>query len=339
MFKRLSTAIPAALGMLLLIIDAQTALTGASEGVSLCIRVIIPSLFPFFILSVLLTGSLTGMSCRILRPIGRLCGIPAGGEALLLVGLLGGYPSGAQAVMQTLQTGQINRQDARRLLGFCSNAGPAFLFGMVASRFPSSHVAWLLWAIHVLSALIAGALLPCKSSGSIVLRTGSAPSLANAVERSIRSIASVCGWVVVFRIILAFCSRWFMWLFPKTVQVVFGAVLELANGCLLLDQIANSGLRFVICSAALAFGGVCVLMQTLSVTGALGLGWYLPGKLLQSAISILLAVVCQLFYFPPGERMEVSPLLPISLICILLISAIFLQKHENYSRNPAGIGV
>ena len=39
----------AALGMLVLILDSKTALAGAREGIDLCIRTVIPSLFPFFL--------------------------------------------------------------------------------------------------------------------------------------------------------------------------------------------------------------------------------------------------------------------------------------------------
>ena len=36
-----------ALGMIVLILDSKTALSGCREGVTLCLNVVIPSLFPF----------------------------------------------------------------------------------------------------------------------------------------------------------------------------------------------------------------------------------------------------------------------------------------------------
>ena len=42
-------------GMLVLILDGKAALLGAQAGVELCLNTVIPSLFPFFVLSVLLT--------------------------------------------------------------------------------------------------------------------------------------------------------------------------------------------------------------------------------------------------------------------------------------------
>ena len=83
-------------GMLALILDGQTALLGAAEGLELCIRVVIPSLFPFLFLSTLLTGALWGNGSKFLVPAGRLMGIPAGAESLLIAGFLGPFiPSAA----------------------------------------------------------------------------------------------------------------------------------------------------------------------------------------------------------------------------------------------------
>ena len=68
--------------MLALILDGRTAIDGARQGIELCLRTVIPSLFPFFVLSILLTSSLLGSSLIVLRPLGRLFGMPEGAEPL-----------------------------------------------------------------------------------------------------------------------------------------------------------------------------------------------------------------------------------------------------------------
>ena len=152
------TALLAALAMLALILDGKTAMQGAAEGIELCIRTVIPSLFPFLFLCSLLTGALWGGSYPWLRTVSRRLGIPEGGESLLIAAVLGGYPAGAQAVGQAWQQGRLEQKQAEHLLRFCSNAGPAFLFGMVARQFPDRYSAWGLWCIQILSAGIVGAL-------------------------------------------------------------------------------------------------------------------------------------------------------------------------------------
>ena len=94
----MAVAIASALGMLVLILDAKTALSGAAAGVELCIRTVIPSLFPFFFLSVMLTATLVGRALPPLRWLGRLLRLPEGAECIYITGLLGGYPVGAQNI-------------------------------------------------------------------------------------------------------------------------------------------------------------------------------------------------------------------------------------------------
>ena len=48
--KQLWTGIAASMGMLVLILDGKTALEGARQGIELCLRTVVPSLFPFFLL-------------------------------------------------------------------------------------------------------------------------------------------------------------------------------------------------------------------------------------------------------------------------------------------------
>ena len=88
--RRILPGVVAALGILILILDSKTALRGAAESIDLCVRTVIPSLFPFFLLSGILVKSLMGNKFPLLRPIGRLLGIPEGAESLLISGFLGG---------------------------------------------------------------------------------------------------------------------------------------------------------------------------------------------------------------------------------------------------------
>ena len=279
-----------ALGMLILILDSKTALTGASEGVALCIRTVIPSLFPFFLLSGILVNSLMGSRLPILRPVGRRLGIPEGAESLLISGLLGGYPVGAKCIRDAWNNGGISQKDANRMLWFCCNAGPAFLFGMAAPLF-STCSGWILWGIHIFSALLIGSFLPGKSTESAKLPEHSGFSLSRSLMDALKVTAQVCGWILIFRVLLAFLERWFLWILPVWLQVTVTGFLELSNGCLELTKIDSEPIRFLLCSAMLSLGGCCVALQTLSVTQGLDFRGYCWGKLLQTGLSILLSSI------------------------------------------------
>lgn len=300
----------AAAGMLVLILDGRTALTGAQEGIWLCLRTVIPSLFPFFVLSGILVGSLLGSSVSLLRPVGTLLGMPEGTESLLIGGFLGGYPVGARGIRDAWKQGSLSREDAERLLCFCNNAGPAFLFGMAAPLFSKSFSGWVLWGIQLASSLGTGMLLRRDPRQMSPLMPRKPPALMDSIRSALTATAQVCGWVVLFRIITCFLERWFLWLLPVWAATGVTGLLELSNGCIALADVESESLRFLLCSTMLSSGGLCVGMQTASVTEGLSLKGYCLGKLTQTLLSILFSAL------------YLKLLSPWWLCCILLFSAV-----------------
>ena len=333
--RKTVSGILCALGMCLLILDAKTALDGASNGIRLCVQSLIPSLFPFFVLSAMLVSSLSGG--WLLRRLSRLCGMPAGSEGILLVGLLGGYPMGAQCVAQQIRSGVVTKEDGQRMLGFCNNAGPAFLFGVVAGLFSRKATVFALWIIQILAALAAGILLPGKSTASSSPVPPSPLSLSEALRKSVASMAVVCGWVILFRVILAFLDRWILWLFPEALRVSIIGLLELTNGCYALRAIPSEALRFLLANLFVCFGGLCVSMQTAAVTSSenLSLKQYFLGKAVSCMVSLLLS--CAWIFLWQGIQ-PVRILLPLAALFALIL-CFSLKKSKNGSGNPGSHGV
>lgn len=324
--KRTITGCFAFLGMFILILDGKTALAGAQTGIDLCIRTVIPSLFPFFLLSALLTDALSGSSGSFLSPIGKLLGIPKGAESILLPAFLGGYPAGAQAISSAYRSSRMTKENAERMLAFCNNAGPSFLFGMVAPMFEDRRTAFLLWGIHIASAVLVSFLIPQSGPelfGSYVRREG---TFSTAMHSSVTIMAAVCGWVILFRVLLAFLDRWFLWFFPVSLQVSICGILELSNGCCALAGIRDPDLRFLLCSGMLGWGGVCVALQTHSAAEGLSIAAYLKGKVLQTIFSLLLSASVILGIW-----------IPVAGLFFILLWTI--QKTQKRGRNPASVGV
>lgn len=315
----------AGLAMLLLILDSKTALMSAAEGMELCLKTVVPSLFPFFLLSGILVRDLTGRRIPILGLLGNALGMPEGAEPLLISGFLGGYPVGAKAIRDAWAAGSLTKTDAERLLAFCNNAGPAFLFGMAAPMFSSPLAGWVLWGIHILSALTVGLLTPGKADGRMHPAAPFSASITDGLKSALSVTAQVCGWVILFRILNGFLTRWFLWLLPEAAQTAVTGVLELANGCLELSNIESERMRFVLCSAMLSFGGLSVLMQTHSAANGLSMKYYLSGKLLQIVFSLLYST---------------AYVLKIPAVWLIPLPALLLgKKLRNRGGNPGTVGV
>ena len=297
--KRLCTGVLACIGMLALILDGKTAVSSMQDGIKICVQTVVPALFPFFLLSPILSTTLWGVPSKGLSKLGKLCKMTKGSETLFIIGLISGYPVGAQLIAQAHRSGRISANSAHRMLGFCSNAGPAFIFGMLSPLFLNPIVPWALWSVHIISAILTGIILPGKCETNLtVVEPAKSMQIAELLQKAIKTTATVCSWVLIFRLILGFCQRWFLWYFPVPIQVLFSGLLELANGCINLSLIQSEWVRFLYASIFLSFGGMCVGMQTISVTKNLGLGMYFPGKLMHSIISLILSFLLSIILFP-----------------------------------------
>lgn len=335
--RNVRTAIAASIAMLVLILDSKTALSGAAEGIDLCLKTLVPSLFPYFVLSGLLTGALYGQPFPFLRPVASLCGIPAGAASLFVVGLLGGYPAGARNVSEMHRIGLLPGKQASRMIVFCNNAGPSFIFGILKPLFSDSAIPWLLWGIHILSAMTVGMILPRVPDDCHVRPSARQFRMNDVLYSSLHAMACVCGWVILMRVVLNFLDQWILRLLPVTIQVALSGLLELSNGCIRLTLLQEESLRFLIASAMLALGGICITLQTASVADGVPMYLYFPGKLIQCCASILLAsLLCPLIF--PGSPCPCYIAVAISAtgISVCMLS---LRKFKNSSGIPAVVGV
>lgn len=321
--KQLAFSAVGCLGIGLLILDSKTALLGAAEGAALSISTLVPSLFPFLFLSILLTTSFRGIPTGFLAPVGRLLRIPAGAEILLVSSFLGGYPAGAQAVYEAYHAGQLSKENAEKMLSFCNNAGPSFLFGMASVFFTRGRTVWALWGFHILGALAAAWLFPCGDAGHIKPPDGNDIFITAVLKKAITAMAVICGWVIIFRVVISFADRWFLWAVPREVRTGIIGLLDLSNGICELGSIADERLRFFLCSGMLSLGGICVTLQTASVTEGLSKAYYYRGKGVQAFVS--LSCSAGLMY---------HPLFLLALLCLIPFRFFKIE-----SRNPARVVV
>ena len=284
-WRRQFSWIFSAAGLLALILDGKTALSGAADGIELCIKTIIPALFPFLVLSALFLRQTVPFP-RMETVLSSLLGFPQGSGSLVLPCILGGYPVGAKSVYQAYANGLLSKRTAERMLAFCNNAGPAFVFGVLGQMFPKPWMPWALWGIHLAGARFAAFCVPTAGTPAVPEKPSAESSLMSG---AVRTMGTVCGWIILFRVLIAFLDRWFLWLLPQSVRVMLVGLLELSNGCCDLLTIADVSTRFILCSVLLGAGGLCIAAQTVSVTPGMSLRYYYFGKLIQILVSVALS--------------------------------------------------
>lgn len=277
--------------------DAGEIRLWAAEALALCGRSVVPALFPFLVLSILLVslgfGDLVSpYLAGLMTPLFRL---PGCASSALLLGLAGGYPIGAQTAARLYQEGALTRGEAERLLAFCNNSNPVFLISVLgAGVFGSVRTGVWLWLIHILSALLVGMVFrKSGESGPSQHVTRNSPSqglslftaLVEAIRGGLAGMLSVCAFVIFFYVLAAPLASLGGRLGPLLVGLT-----ELFS---LTPLLAADGFGFALAAGCAGWGGLSVLCQTAAVLDGSGLRLRncLAGKALQGLLSAALALV------------------------------------------------
>lgn len=312
--KKMVSALLGTMAMAALLWRPQAVTGGVSRGLSICSEVLIPSLFPFLVLSGFLirSGAAAAVGNRAEWVTRRLFGLPGCSAAGILIGLIGGYPSGAVAVAELVRSGQIDREEARRMLRFCVNGGPGFVVGAIGVGLTGS-VAFgaLLYGAHALAALLLGVIgVPPSARKQHTHTRGSqtvcslSEALVESVTGACQSLTAICGFVLLFSAVLAWvdasgligavCAS------PqaaKRLTAWIACLLEVSCGCTAASSLGS--LAAPLMGFAVGFGGLsvhCQVVAALRGTGVPEPSFFLS-RLAQGLLTAVL-LVCALRFIP-----------------------------------------
>ena len=286
---------------------------GVSDGVQLCIAVVVPSLFFMMATVVLLVQcGVAARAARWLAPVARsIFALPGEAASAMLLAMTGGYPAGAKAVCELYEQGVVTRDEAERMAQFCFCAGPAFILGVLGTATDSASAALLL-AVQTITVPLMGAatrMLWRKNTDhtenrAIKREAKMKRTLSESIVYSVRQTASamlmVCLFVTVFSAVRALlghfgiteaieqlCVRCGM--SEGLAQAIVPMTLEVTGGC---TAAVRAGLPAV--AFAVGFGGIAVHMQVMAICAPLRLryGRFFVMRLLQGAVCAALTYIC-----------------------------------------------
>lgn len=227
---------------LFLLIFANSNLVAAKSGLKLWASNVVPSLFPFFVASNLLSYSsipyyLSKYCNKFMKPIFNLPGISA---FPFVMGLISGCPVGAKITCDLYKNKIISKSEAEHILCFTNNCSPLFIIGTIGISFYSStELGLCLLFCHILSAITVGIIFgnsnkfhnlfmalnfrsTKKSSspnelniGKDYIRklnhdiglTGIGSALSDSIFNAIKSVLIVGGFVTIFSVIISICQN------------------------------------------------------------------------------------------------------------------------------------
>ncbi len=284
--------------------NSQATAEWVSKGLTLCVKRLIPSLFPFMVVSSLLNGIEVGNSFfKILsKPFGALLGIGTHGTRALIIGWLCGFPIGAKCASSLFHDGYIGEEEYCTLLCVGSTPSPAFLIGSVGTSMlgsPSNGI--LLYAVSLVASLAIASLMSIGGkkkfcAHNVYPSPRKNISLSEAVTSAISDagvgMLNICAFVVFFSAFLGALGSILSPLeIPTTARSLIFCFFELTSG---IESISALRTPKILSLTALAVGwsGLSVHFQTMSICGGMGrfTARYLAFHALKSALCFCLCL-------------------------------------------------
>ena len=294
----------------LILRNPQLAITYMSRGLQLCVRTVIPSLFPFMVLSELLvlSGAARPLGRLLSRPLRWLFGMEGEGGCALLLGLFCGFPVGTKCAVSLYRRGQLDKSQLSHLLTFCNIPSSAFLISAVGlALFGDRRIGILLYVTTLLSSLLIGffgKFFRSRSASPPPVTEAAAPVgsgvslFTGAITSSALSMLSICAFVVFFTTLSGTLEHLLTALrIPQAVSVLLYGILELTGGVARAASLASPASLYL-CAFFAGWSGLSVHFQIMSLCADTGVSFrpYLVAKLAHGLLNAALLVLCHLLF-------------------------------------------
>ena len=278
----------------------ETALSCARDGLVLWYRNLVPVLFPFLILSNLIIrlNCIDGL-LKLIHPLFHLIwGTSVYGSYAILAGFLFGCPMGAKVTGDLRKQELICQEEARYLVSFVNNLSPAFLITfLVRENLQAPALTGPTLCILYGAPLLTGLVFMPRYRTAI--RSFSEKKKASKVPLKLElidaclfdgivTIAKMGGYIVMFSVTAG--ALRLLPFFGTTVRNILSASLEITAGIQTVTQLSLTFPAKYLCLMLLcSFGGICALMQTLSVfpMDRLTIRQYFRAKALTACLCLL----------------------------------------------------
>lgn len=299
--------------MLALILrNSEAAISFMRRGLRLCAETVIPSLFPFMVISELLVASGAGEFVGRLfsRPMQKLFGVSGASVCAILLGALCGFPIGAKTAVALYDRGAIDRDELERLLTFCNNTSSAFLISAVgASLWSSRRFGVGLYCIQLGAAALIGLVGRRRQRDTTPIvqtpppLTGGMTIFTRAVASSATGMLVVCAYVTFFSSVIGALGVVLDGISPSPIldALLFG-FFELSSGVSAAASLDNPIVGALLTAFTAGWSGLSVHFQIMSLTDGRGISHrpYLIAKAVQGLLCTA-ATALWLWLAPPVD--------------------------------------
>ena len=295
--------------LLLVLLNAELAVSCMNDGLRLCVTTLIPSLFPFLVLSELIvfTEAVKPIGKLLSPPFRALFGVGQESACVLLLGWLCGFPIGTRCAVTLYRQGKIDRQELSHLLTFVNLPSSAFLIGTVGiSLFSDRSFGIALYVTSLTSAILIGMWghfvsrkkkTQSASASFVRISDRKAPSkrsidaFTDAIGDSAIAMLRICAFVVFFSVMVGTLEHLVQALqLPSFLCTLLFGFFELTGGTARAATLPSPILSELLCMLFVGWSGLSVHFQMMSLCSEATLSYrpYFTAKAAHGLLNLLL---------------------------------------------------
>lgn len=290
--------------LFILLLFPNQSIIAVKEGLLLWFNVIIPTLFPFMILSyIILHSPIIDFINKIFAPIfNKVFHLSGVASYALIVGILSGYPMGAVIVSDLVKTKKITKKEGNYLLKICNNPSPMFIIGFVASALLYDSSLGVPFLISIFLGNLLTAIIFKKETKGIEINkilikknyeNFSFSYFDECIAQTAAVLLKVGGYIIFFSLPIILLSE----LYIDNIGYRFLiSTIDLSNGAKLLSHLSCPlKLKYALIASLTAFGSLSVVGQTASVIKGSGLS--IKNYFLSKIINGFITFICAFLVF------------------------------------------
>lgn len=291
--------------------ESKTILNSVSFSLQIWKNNIFPSLFPFFVLSeIMVKYGMTEFIGNLLKPfMNKLFKIKSSAAFVLVMSIISGNPANAKYTRELYLNGDLNENEATKILCFSCFANPLFILGTVGLLFLNNkEVGVLILLCHYLGNIIIGLFLrnyyPSQKENEKVSfnyavtmahkkrisnKETFGEIITNSLLHSINTLLLILGVMTMCLVITTIIDNNVN--LNSIMQSVLNGSIEMTQGLKYISlEAIPLKLKCILSVMILSFGGLSVHMQIVSIISDTKIKYFpfLFSRVLHSIISGLL---------------------------------------------------
>lgn len=276
---------------------------------------VLPTLFPFFILSDLFINyGIVDLISELFKKIMALFNLSGNCSFVLLGSFISGIPSGAKYTKQLLDNGDITVDEANHLITFTHFSNPLFIIGTIGSVLLNNiKLGYIILISHILGNIIIGFLFRKRiyiekenisfkkaflamHKKRISNKDNFITILANSIYNTIDILFLLLGIIIIFLLLSSFISKFIA---NEFILLLLKGIMEMTQG---VKYVSNSNLslllKTIFITFFISFGGLSVHLQISSIINESKIKYknFLIARIIHSFISSILVYIFYILF-------------------------------------------